>query len=97
MDRISLKGFLKTLSRAGKAYLVSGVASELSAHPGRVTSNRELVEAVYGHNFEPEYADACIKIAIWRLRKQGFSITRHPYRGFSHEGDIHGRTTPTAA
>lgn len=82
---ISLKSFLRTLERAQRAYLISGVASELSAHPGKVVSSSELLEAVYGcSSREPEEASIALKVAICKLRKSGFHIVTHPWRGYSH-------------
>jgi DNA-binding winged helix-turn-helix (wHTH) protein len=86
MHRISLKSFLRTLERAQRAYLLSGVASELAAHAGRVISSNELLEAVYGCSTrEPEEAAIGLKVAIYKLRKSGFNITTHPWRGYSHQ------------
>lgn len=82
---ISLKTFLKTLDRAQRAYLISGVASELAAHSGKVVSSNELLEAVYGcSSREPEEAAIALKVAIYKLRKSGFNIVTHPWRGYSH-------------
>jgi DNA-binding winged helix-turn-helix (wHTH) protein len=82
---LSLKSFLHTLERAQRAYLISGVASELSAKSGRVVSSNELLEAVYGCSTrEPEEAAIGLKVAIYKLRKSGFNITTHPWRGYSH-------------
>jgi DNA-binding winged helix-turn-helix (wHTH) protein len=83
---VSLKSFLHTLDRAQRAYLISGVASELASHTGRVISSNELLEAVYGCSTrEPEEAAIGLKVAIYKLRKSGFKITTHPWRGYSHE------------
>ena len=86
MDKVSLKSFLHTLDRAQRAYLISGVASELAANTGRVVSSNELLEAVYGCSTrEPEEAAIGLKVAIYKLRKSGFNITTHPWRGYSHQ------------
>jgi DNA-binding winged helix-turn-helix (wHTH) protein len=86
MHVVSLKSFLHTLERAQRAYLISGVASELAAKSGRVVSSNELLEAVYGCSTrEPEEAAIGLKVAIYKLRKSGFNITTHPWRGYSHQ------------
>ena len=82
---VSLGVFVRALERAQRAYLISGVASELAAKPGRVVSSSELLEAVYGCSTrEPEEAAIGLKVAICKLRKTGFNITTHPWRGYSH-------------
>ncbi len=82
---VSLDTFIHTLERAQRAYLISGIASELSANPGRVVSSSELLEAVYGCSTrEPEDAAVGLKVAICKLRKTGFNIVTHPWRGYSH-------------
>jgi len=82
---VSLKSFVRTLERAQRAYLISGVASELAAHTGKVVSSNELLEAVYGcSSREPEEAAIALKVAIYKLRKSGFNIITHPWRGYSH-------------
>ncbi len=83
---VSLDAFIRTLERAQRAYLISGVASELSANPGRVVSSSELLEAVYGCSArEPEEGAISLKVAICKLRKAGFNIKTHPWRGYSHQ------------
>jgi DNA-binding response OmpR family regulator len=82
---VSLNVFVRALERAQRAYLISGVASELASKPGRVVSSSELLEAVYGCSTrEPEEAAIGLKVAICKLRKTGFNITTHPWRGYSH-------------
>ena len=82
---VSLKNFVHALERAQRAYLISGVARELAANPGRVVSSGELLEAVYGCSTrEPEEAAIALKVAIYKLRKTGFAIETHPWRGYSH-------------
>ncbi|HUZ73520.1 MAG TPA: helix-turn-helix domain-containing protein [Stellaceae bacterium] len=82
---VSLGAFVHALERAQRAYLISGVASELASKPGRVVSSSELLEAVYGCSTrEPEEAAIGLKVAICKLRKTGFNITTHPWRGYSH-------------
>jgi len=86
LHKISVKSFLHSLERAQRAYLISGVASELAAKRGRVVSSNELLEAVYGCSTrEPEEAAIGLKVAIYKLRKTGFNITTHPWRGYSHQ------------
>jgi len=86
MHRIGLSAFVRTLERANRAYLISGVASELAAKRGRVVSSSELLEAVYGCSTrEPEEAAIGLKVAICKLRKTGFNIVTHPWRGYSHQ------------
>jgi DNA-binding winged helix-turn-helix (wHTH) protein len=86
MHVMSLKSFLHVLERAQRAYLISGVASELASKRGRVVSSNELLEAVYGCSTrEPEEAAVGLKVAIYKLRKTGFNITTHPWRGYSHQ------------
>jgi DNA-binding winged helix-turn-helix (wHTH) protein len=83
---IGLSAFVHTLERANRAYLISGVASELAAKRGRVVSSNELLEAVYGCSTrEPEEAAIGLKVAICKLRKTGFNIVTHPWRGYSHQ------------
>jgi DNA-binding response OmpR family regulator len=85
LQRVSVRSFLKSLDRAQRAYLISGVASELAAHRGRVISSNELLEAVYGCSTrEPEDAAIGLKVAIYKLRKSGFNIVTHPWRGYCH-------------
>lgn len=85
LHHISVDAFLHILERAQRAYLISGVASELAAHTGRVVSSTELLEAVYGCSArEPEEAAIALKVAIYKLRKVGFNIVTHPWRGYSH-------------
>ena len=82
---LSIKAFVHVLERAQRAYLISGVARELAENPGRVVSSSELLEAVYGCSTrEPEEAAIGLKVAIYKLRKTGFNITTHPWRGYSH-------------
>jgi DNA-binding winged helix-turn-helix (wHTH) protein len=86
LDVVSVKNLLHVLERAQRAYLISGVASELAAKRGRVVSSNELLEAVYGCSTrEPEEAAIGLKVAIYKLRKTGFNITTHPWRGYSHQ------------
>jgi len=86
MHTVSVKSFLRALERAQRAYLISGVASELASKRGRVVSSNELLEAVYGCSTrEPEEAAIGLKVAIYKLRKTGFNITTHPWRGYSHQ------------
>ena len=83
---VSINSFIRSLDRAQRAYLISGVASELAHRPGRVVSSSELLEAVYGCSTrEPEEAAIGLKVAIYKLRKSGFNITTHPWRGYSHQ------------
>lgn len=85
LDVVSLGVFVRALERAQRAYLISGVASELAFKPGRVVSSSELLEAVYGCSTrEPEEAAIGLKVAICKLRKTEFNITTHPWRGYSH-------------
>jgi DNA-binding winged helix-turn-helix (wHTH) protein len=85
LHKVSLKCFVKALERAQRAYLISGVASALSAKRGCVVSANELLEAVYGCSTrEPEEAAIGLKVAIYKLRKSGFNIVTHPWRGYSH-------------
>lgn len=85
LHRIRLNAFLHSLERAERAYLLSGVASALAARPGRIVSSGELLEAVYGRSGrEPEDAAVALKVAICKLRKTGFGIVTHPWRGYSH-------------
>jgi len=85
MNVVSLKSFIHTLERAQRAYLISGVASELSSKAGRVVSSNELLEAVYGCSTrEPDEAAIGLKVAIYKLRKSGFNIVTHPWRGYSY-------------
>jgi DNA-binding winged helix-turn-helix (wHTH) protein len=82
---ITVDAFLRALERAQRAYLLSGVASELASKRGRVVSSNELLEAVYGCSArEPEEAAIALKVAIYKLRKTGFNIVTHPWRGYSH-------------
>ncbi len=86
LHKVSLKAFVHTLERAQRAYLISGVARELASKRGRVVSSNELLEAIYGCSTrEPEEAAIGIKVAIYKLRKTGFKITTHPWRGYSHQ------------
>ena len=83
---VSVKRFVHALERAQRAYLISGVARELAAARGRVVSQNELLEAIYGCSTrEPEEAAIGLKVAIYKLRKTGFNITTHPWRGYSHQ------------
>ncbi|MGH7091682.1 MAG: helix-turn-helix domain-containing protein [Stellaceae bacterium] len=84
LHRVSHKSFLRTLERAQRADLIAGVASELAANRGRVLSSNELLEAIYGCAREPEEAAVALKVAICRLRKSGFNIVTHPWRGYAH-------------
>jgi DNA-binding winged helix-turn-helix (wHTH) protein len=85
LNVVSWDAFLHALDRARRAYLISGVASELASKPGRVISSNELLEAVYGCSTrEPEEAAIGLKVAIYKLRKTGFQIETHPWRGYSH-------------
>ncbi|HUK61090.1 MAG TPA: helix-turn-helix domain-containing protein [Stellaceae bacterium] len=85
LHTISLKAFVRALERAQRAYLISGVARELAAARGRVVSSNELLQAIYGCSTrEPEEAAIGLKVAIYKLRKTGFNITTHPWRGYSH-------------
>jgi hypothetical protein len=85
MHIVSMKSFVHALDRAQRAYLISGVASELAANRGRVVSSNELLEAVYGCSTrEPEEAAIGLKVAIYKLRKTGFNIVTHPWRGYSY-------------
>jgi DNA-binding winged helix-turn-helix (wHTH) protein len=85
MNVVSLKSFVHALERAQRAYLISGVASELTANVGRVVSSNELLEAVYGCSTrEPDEAAIGLKVAIYKLRKSGFNIVTHPWRGYSY-------------
>lgn len=86
MHLIGLTAFVRALERANRAYLISGVARELAAKRGRVVSSSELLEAVYGCSTrEPEEAAIGLKVAICKLRKTGFNIVTHPWRGYSHQ------------
>jgi DNA-binding response OmpR family regulator len=86
MHLIGLTVFIRALERANRAYLISGVASELASKRGRVVSSSELLEAVYGCSArEPEEAAIGLKVAICKLRKTGFNIVTHPWRGYSHQ------------
>ena len=85
LHKVSLKAFVHTLERAQRAYLISGVARELASHRGRVVSSNELLEAIYGCSTrEPEEAAIGLKVAIYKLRKTGFNIVTHPWRGYSY-------------
>lgn len=85
LHTVSLKVFVRALERAQRAYLISGVARELSEKRGRVVSSNELLEAIYGcSGREPEEAAIGLKVAIYKLRKTGFNIVTHPWRGYSH-------------
>ncbi len=85
LHKVSVKAFVHALERAQRAYLISGVARELAKAPGRVVSQNELLEAIYGCSTrEPEEAAIGLKVAIYKLRKTGFNITTHPWRGYSH-------------
>jgi DNA-binding winged helix-turn-helix (wHTH) protein len=85
MDVLSWDGFLHALDRVRRAYVMSGVASELALKPGRVVSCNELLVAVYGCSMhEPQEAAIGLKVAIHKLRKTGFRIETHPWRGYSH-------------
>jgi DNA-binding response OmpR family regulator len=85
MHVIGLTAFVRALERANRAYLIAGVASELASKRGRVVSSSELLEAVYGCSTrEPEEAAIGLKVAICKLRKTGFNIVTHPWRGYSH-------------
>ncbi|HZT51462.1 MAG TPA: helix-turn-helix domain-containing protein [Stellaceae bacterium] len=86
LHRIGLAAFVRALDRANRAYLIAGVASELASKRGRVVSSNELLEAVYGCSTrEPEEAAIGLKVAICKLRKTGFNIVTHPWRGYSHQ------------
>jgi DNA-binding winged helix-turn-helix (wHTH) protein len=85
LHTVSLKAFVRALERAQRAYLISGVARELAEKRGRVVSSNELLEAIYGcSEREPEEAAIGLKVAIYKLRKTGFNIVTHPWRGYSH-------------
>ncbi len=86
LHKVSIKAFVRALERTQRAYLISGVARELAFHRGRVVSSNELLEAIYGCSTrEPEEAAIGLKVAIYKLRKTGFNITTHPWRGYSHQ------------
>jgi hypothetical protein len=78
--------------RGGPPRVQSAVLNCLRGNQGRITSLSELVDYVYREDPEggPLGAGNCVAVAIMKLRRRGFPIRNHPWRGYSYDPTLRG-------
>ena len=79
---VGLRAFMRALSRQQNKRVITGIMTTLADHKGRVCQMRELIEAAYLCEDEPDSAANCVRVALTRLRKQGIAIKAVGKRGY---------------
>ncbi len=62
-----------------RQYVHDAIRTVLAANPGRLMTAHEIADAVWASNPDggPSNADVCIRVAIWRMRKNGDTKIEH--------------------